>query len=149
VDAFTAAAIPGARLLVAGDGPLRVSLEQRAAAGVELLGWVDGARKEQLFGDLDALVVPSECRELAGLVVLEARARRLPVVGARIGGIPELVASESEPLLFPSGDATALAERLRLVAADPTPFRGSAASAATTWPEHLAAVEQAYADARR
>ncbi len=148
VDAFLAAAIPGARLLIAGDGPLRASLEARAATGVELLGWVDGERKEQLFADVDALVVPSECRELAGLVVLEARARRLPVVGARIGGIPELVAPESRPLLFESGDRAALGERLRRVAADPTPFRGSSASAASTWPEHLAAVEQAYADVR-
>jgi glycosyltransferase involved in cell wall biosynthesis len=146
VRAFRAAAIPQARLVIGGDGPLRERLLAEAGHDVSLLGWLDGERKEQFFASIDALVVPSECRELAGLVVLEARARRLPVIGSRIGGIPELVAPESESLLFTPADVDELTGRLAVVAAAPAMYRGSPASAVSTWPEHLAAVEQAYAD---
>ena len=101
--AFAAAPID-ARLIIGGDGPLRGELAADAGPTVRFDGWVEGAQKDNFLGALDALVVPSECRELAGLVVLEARVRRLPVVGSAIGGIPELVAAESRPLLFAPGD---------------------------------------------
>jgi glycosyltransferase involved in cell wall biosynthesis len=146
VRAFRASAIPRARLVIGGDGPLRETLLTEADDDVSLLGWLDGDRKERFWAAIDALVVPSECRELAGLVVLEARARRLPVIGSRIGGIPELVAPESEPLLFAAADVDELAGRLERFAATPAAYRGSPASAASTWPDHLAAIEQAYAD---
>jgi glycosyltransferase involved in cell wall biosynthesis len=68
------------------------------------------------------------------------------VIGSRIGGIPELVAPESEPLLFAAADVDELAGRLERFAATPAAYRGSPASAASTWPDHLAAIEQAYAD---
>jgi glycosyltransferase involved in cell wall biosynthesis len=148
VRAFADAALPRARLVLAGDGPLRAELERDAPAGVEILGWVDAERKDAFFDEIDCLVVPSEWREIAGLVVLEARARRIPVIGARIGGIPEMIAPESEPLLFRSGDAGELGQRLVSVAADPRRYEGSVASAASTWDQHVGSVLDAYADAR-
>jgi len=146
VSAFRAARLD-ARLRIGGTGPLLDDLRDEVGdADIEVLGWVDAAEKETFFRSIDCLVVPSECRELAGLVVLEARARRIPVIGADIGGIPELVPEESQPLLFRPGDRSELACRLRTVTASPDRFVGSRAGAASTWEEHLDAVEAAYAE---
>jgi glycosyltransferase involved in cell wall biosynthesis len=121
------------------------------AAGPPVIaaGWVAPERKEELFADLDCLVVPSQWRDPAPLVVNEARGRGIPVVGAAIGGIPELVDPVCRPLLFPPGDVDALADRLRAYAAEPGAYRPQPAAAPVGWDEHLALVLAAYADAAR
>src|SRR5439155_21276426 len=54
-----AARLPrGSTLVVGGTGPLAADAER--APGVDYRGWLDGAGKEQLFSDVDCLVVPSE-----------------------------------------------------------------------------------------
>ena len=146
LDAFTRAALPDAKLVVAGRG----DLEDRVLAtpGVEYAGWVSADEKELLLDRIDCLVVPSEWRDPAPLVTNEARARGIPVIGATIGGIPELVAPECEPLLFPPGDAGALLDRLQTYAASPDRFRPPPATAPLDWEGHLAGVLTAYSDAR-
>jgi phosphatidylinositol alpha-1,6-mannosyltransferase len=146
VRAFLDARIPDARLVVAGRGTDVDAVTD--VPGVDYRGWVDAAGREALYREVDALVVPSEWADPAPLVVNEARARGLAVIGARVGGIPELVAPASEPLLFPPGDAHALAARLRDVAADPGRFAAPREAAPLDWPGHLAGVDRAYADAR-
>ena len=138
---------PDVRLVVAGRGPLEDAV--RAADGVEYAGWVAGAEKEQLLDRVDCLVVPSEWKDPAPLVVNEARARGIAVVGAQIGGIPELVADASRPLLYPSGDATALTARLQAFVDDPDRYTAPPEAAPSGWPEHLDLVLSAYEDARR
>lgn len=148
VDAFARAGLPGARLVIAGDGPLRPTLEAAAPRGVEVRGWVDAAGKEAFLSATDCLVVPSEWKDPAPLVVNEARARGIPVIGARIGGIPELVAPASQPLLYRSGDAAELSARLRQFASAPDGYRDDGATG-PDWPEHLQAIGSAYARAAR
>lgn len=58
------------------------------------------------------VVVPSEWYENYPMSVLEAMACGTPVIGAAIGGIPEIVADGKNGLLFPSGDAEALATKI-------------------------------------
>lgn len=146
VDAMRAADLPDARLVVGGRGP---DLDAVAAAGppVEVRGWLDDAPLDALYAEIDCLVVPSEWEDPAPLVLNEARARGIPVIGARIGGIPELVAPQCEALLFPSGDAAALADRLTRFAADPDPFVPVPAAAPNDWDGHLREVLAAYRDA--
>jgi glycosyltransferase involved in cell wall biosynthesis len=145
--AFGGAGLGDARLVVAGRGPLDARV--RAAGGkVIAAGWVPPERKEALLADLDCLVVPSEWQDPAPVVVNEARGRGIPVIGARRGGIPELVAPVNEPLLFPPGDAAALADRLRAFAADPAAFRPEPEAEPLGWERHLDLVLAAYADAR-
>jgi glycogen synthase len=146
VRAFLDAGIPDARLVVAGRGTDVDAVID--VPGIDYRGWVDTEGREALYREVDALVVPSEWADPAPLVVNEARARGLAVVGARVGGIPELVAPASEPLLFPPGDARALADRLRAVAAEPERFAAPGEAAPLDWPGHLAGVTRAYADAR-
>jgi glycosyltransferase involved in cell wall biosynthesis len=61
----------------------------------------------------DVLVLPSRWDEPFGRVLVEAMATGRPAIGAAVGGIPEILRGEFAGLLFPRGDAAALAERLR------------------------------------
>jgi glycogen(starch) synthase len=147
VDAMRGGRVPGARLVVGGRGPDSEAVAS-AGAAIEARGWLDDDDAvEALYAEIDCLVVPSEWQDPAPLVVNEARARGIPVIGARIGGIPELVAPECEPLLFPPGDVGALTDRLRRVVADPVRYVPAPAVAPWGWRDHLTAVEAAYQDA--
>lgn len=143
--AFSEAAIPGARLLVAGRGPEADLVATHP--DVDYRGWVDADEKAAILRAVDCLVVPSEWQDPAPLVVNEARARGIPVIGARAGGIPELIAPECEPLLYPAGDVAALTVRLREFAADPARYTPVPAAAPVGWTDHLEGVLAAYADA--
>lgn len=138
---------PGVRLVVAGRGPLEDAV--RAAPDVEYAGWVGGAAKEELLDRIDCLVVPSEWKDPAPLVVNEARGRGIAVVGAQIGGIPELVADASRALSFPAGEVDALTARLQAFVDDPARYAAPPEAAPSDWPQHLDAVLTAYEDARR
>jgi len=56
--------------------------------------------------------LPSECYENAPMSVIEAMAYGKPVIGARIGGIPEMVIDGVTGFTFESGNATDLREKL-------------------------------------
>jgi glycosyltransferase involved in cell wall biosynthesis len=146
VRAFRDAAIPQARLVVAGRGTDVDAVT--GVPGVDHRGWVDAAGRDALYREVDAVVVPSEWQDPAPLVVNEARGRGITVIGARAGGIPELVAPASAPLLFTAGDAAELTERLCTFAAEPARFGAPPEAAPLDWDAHLAGVLAAYADAR-
>jgi len=138
---------PPASLMIAGKGPLA---DEALAAGprVRYLGWIDEQQREQFFADIDCLVVPSEWKDPAPLVVNEAVARGVPVIGAEIGGIPELVAAESRPLLYPSGHQQALTGALAAFLSDPGRYRPPGPGTNGGWRHHLDQVLGAYDDAR-
>jgi glycosyltransferase involved in cell wall biosynthesis len=62
-------------------------------------------------GDLDVAVLPS-LREAQGISILEAMARRKPVVASAVGGIPEVVTDGLDGLLVPPGDPASLADAI-------------------------------------
>jgi glycosyltransferase involved in cell wall biosynthesis len=72
-----------------------------------------GYRKDvpRILPAFDAFVLPSR-REAISLSVIEAFAARLPVVAARVGGVPEIVEHEHTGLLCPSEDAAAFAQAI-------------------------------------
>ncbi len=109
------AAVP---LKLAGSGPLEPSLRALAAtlqAPVELVGHRSGPALHELVRGARCLVLPSEWYENAPLSVLEAMALGKPVIGARIGGIPELIEPDDTGWLFDSGSVDQLADRLAQV----------------------------------
>jgi glycosyltransferase involved in cell wall biosynthesis len=65
------------------------------------------------------LVLPSELYENAPICVLEAYRDGVPVIGADIGGIPEMVLDGETGLVFESGSVPDLAEKLAAMAAQP------------------------------
>jgi glycosyltransferase involved in cell wall biosynthesis len=103
--------VPGAYLLIVGEGSRRESLEAQArdlriAHRVVFTGRRDDV--PAVTAALDVAVLPSY-REAQGLSILEAMALRRPVVASNVGGIPEMITDGVTGLLVPPHDADALA----------------------------------------
>jgi glycosyltransferase involved in cell wall biosynthesis len=114
--AVDACRIAGMPLLVAGDGPERDSLRERAAgADVRFLGRVDDAQLEELRAGAAIALAPSLSAETFGLAVAEAMAAGLPVAASAVGALPELLEADA---LVPAGDAAALAGAIARLAGD-------------------------------
>ncbi len=119
VDALDEPA-PPFRLWIAGDGPERARLEERArasrhAARIAFLGRRDDAAR--LLGACDVFVLPSR-REGLGVAALEALAAGRAVVATRVGGLGEVIEHERCGLLVEPEDVGGLAEALGRVLAD-------------------------------
>jgi len=109
-----------ARLMLVGDGPDRGRLVQRAReAGVTGSVCLVGTHAE--FADYlrhaDAFLLPSEV-ESFGVAALEALASGVPVLGYRVGGLPELVTADAGVLVEPY-DVAALADATVALLAEP------------------------------
>jgi glycosyltransferase involved in cell wall biosynthesis len=96
---------PDARLLVVGnrDNPAVEALAARLlpAGSYDFAGFSLDPREYMVAATV--LAVPS-FEEPFGLVALEARSCGLPVVASRVGGLPEILADDSDGVLLPSGD---------------------------------------------
>ncbi len=111
---------PEARLVLAGDGPLRQEIANRVGAiglgeRVQLVGARDDLQEWMAGADL--LVLSSRIEGLPG-VVLEGAVRRLPVVATDVGSVSDAVVDGTTGLLVPSADSDALAAALDRLLAD-------------------------------
>jgi glycosyltransferase involved in cell wall biosynthesis len=109
-------------LRIAGTGPQSDELRALAAASgaqVEFLGHLGGQALRDAIRAARAIVLPSEWYENAPMSVLEAYASGKPVLGAAIGGIPELVRPGETGEVFASADVEALTAALAGFAALP------------------------------
>ena len=111
--------IPDARLIIAGDGPERTSLEQLARdlnlQNAEFAGRVGHDRVVELYDSADIFLNGSEI-DNQPLSLLEAFACGLPVVTTDAGGIPDMVVAEETALVVPRGEYEQLAaSALRLL----------------------------------
>jgi glycosyltransferase involved in cell wall biosynthesis len=86
---------------------------------VRFLGYLTGSALHEAVRSARAVVLPSEWYENAPMSILEAYALGKPVIGAKIGGIPELIRVGDTGFHFPSGDVTALADVLQYVCNTP------------------------------
>ncbi len=106
----------GWRLVVAGTGPLGNDLKAKHSPSV-FIGYIAGDALKVMIDRASVVVVPSEWYENCPMSVLEAMAYGKPVVGSRMGGIPELVEEGRTGLLYEAGNVDALASTLdRLMA---------------------------------
>jgi glycosyltransferase involved in cell wall biosynthesis len=119
-DALAAVArVDRVSLVVAGDGPERGALEQRAAelgldGRVRFVGPLARTDVLTLFRAADAALLSSAWENLPHSVV-EALAVGTPVVATAVGGVPEVVRDGENGLLVAPGDVAALAEAIRRV----------------------------------
>jgi glycosyltransferase involved in cell wall biosynthesis len=118
-----AAAVPDAWLVIVGEGSECQALRARvegmpadAARRVVFTGRRDDVAA--LTAELSVAVLPS-LREAQGISLLEAMARRVPVVASAVGGIPEVVTYGVDGLLVAPAHADALADALVRLARSP------------------------------
>lgn len=117
-----AAAQAKVKLRIAGTGPEGDALKALAGevgGDIEFLGFVSGEPLWKLVREARAMALPSEWYENAPMSVLEAYASGTPVIGARIGGIPEMVLEGETGALFESGNVDELVGQLCRFAAMP------------------------------
>ena len=79
---------------------------------IRILGVVDEETKHAILTACDLLALPSQV-DTFGIVLLEAWLHGKPVIGARAGGIPDLMHDGENGLLVPFGDVSALAAAMR------------------------------------
>ena len=120
--AHACAVSPRARLLVIGDGPARRDAEIAiAAAGFSERARFVGMVPYEHVPDYEAaadVFVTASVTEVHPLVVLEAMAAGLPVIGVRSPGISDTVEDGVSGLLAPDATPGSLAERIALIAGD-------------------------------
>lgn len=150
---------PGLRLVIAGDGPHRVELQEetrslRLQRTVSFAGFLGEADLPAVLGATDAMVVPS-LYEPFGMVALEAAAAGAPLAVAQTGGLAEIVKPGKTGVTFPARDPSALAGAVDTLLADEASARRMAkrarAMVATRygWRQIADRVAAAYATAQR
>jgi glycosyltransferase involved in cell wall biosynthesis len=103
-------------LRVAGTGPLETECTKVAAkeglSNVDFCGYCQNGKLARLYRNAAFVVVPSEWYENAPMSILEAFAYGKPVLGSRLGGIPELVRDGITGRLFEAGCVEDLRDKL-------------------------------------
>lgn len=119
VEAVEIARRSGRRLRVAAKAPANAHeldyyqaffLPAARGADVELLGELAPSERDRLFAESHATLMPGDWPEPFGLVAIESLACGTPVVGRRVGGIPEIVRDGIDGIL--DDDVERLAQRL-------------------------------------
>ncbi len=104
---------PDADLLIAGDGTHGDALRQLAHGmpNVKFLGRVAPDDLRHYYQHAIALVVPSECFETFGIVLIESFRQGTPVIARRLGPFPEIIEQSGGGELFSSREELLMAMR--------------------------------------
>jgi glycosyltransferase involved in cell wall biosynthesis len=105
------------QFVIVGDGPYRSECQKLAAQlGIsEHLTWTGVVRdplSEGVYAAADIVCQMSRWEEVFGQVIAEAMASWKPVIGTRVGGIPELIKDGETGFLVERGDIRAMADRI-------------------------------------
>lgn len=107
----TANELQGRKFVIVGDGPMREELQASAGTNIEFVGRKNWSEIKEIVGKAKFTVIPSECYENNPLSVIESECLGTPVLGANIGGIPELI-DETCGKTFKSGNLDDLKESI-------------------------------------
>lgn len=103
--------LPEVLFVFAGSGPMEGELA--GVPNVKHVGFQQGDALKKLIAEARFTVYPSVWYENCPLSVMESIASGTPVIGARIGGIPELIEDGKTGLLFESGNVQELTKQIR------------------------------------
>ena len=105
----------GAKLYIVGSGPLKEKVEkyiqQQDEREICMLGFKSGQELIDLIGNARAVILPSEWYENGPYSAIEALQLERPIIGAKIGGIPELI--HNNGYLFESANVESLNECIK------------------------------------
>lgn len=110
-------ALPEIPFVFAGTGPLEKELA--GVPNIRNLGFQTGEALQKLIREARFSVYPSEWYENCPFSVMESQLFGTPILGARIGGIPELIAEGKTGELFESGNAEELKRKIEKLWSDP------------------------------
>lgn len=102
--------LPEIPFVFAGKGEYEEEILK--VANIKNVGFKSGDTLDRLIREARFSICPSECYENCPFSVMESQERGTPVLGANIGGIPELIQDEVNGRLFVSGDAKDLAWKI-------------------------------------
>ena len=100
------------KLVIAGKGPL-ASILQDLPPNVSYVGFQSGEELKKLIQKAKFSIYPSEWYENCPFSVIESISFGTPVIGAKIGGIPELIEDGKTGLLFEAGNADDLRDKIQ------------------------------------
>lgn len=126
-----ASALPQFELRIIGTGPLEDELKAKyTGSNIKFEGFMKWTGLKDILGNSKFMVMPSECYENNPLSVIESLCLGTPVVGAKIGGIPELIDEGINGYSFISGNVEDLKEKISLMFNDSSLFDYKAISGA-------------------
>ncbi len=102
--------LPDIKFVFAGTGPLESELD--GIANIENVGFKSGDELKAMISQAKFSVCPSQCYENCPFSVMESQVYGTPVIGADIGGIPELIRDAETGELFESGNKSELKEKI-------------------------------------
>lgn len=110
--------IPDSKLLIAGDGPERKNIEayiekHNLGDRITLLGYQNQDNIREYIRNSRFIVVPSIWYENCPYSILETLEIGKPVIGSRIGGIPELIEDGKNGFLYKSDSVSELKEKMQ------------------------------------
>ncbi len=130
------------RLLIAGAGPcegnLRAGLARLQLSTAEYLGPLERTGLRQALARARFTVLPSECYENGPMALLESLAAGLPVVGAAVGGVPEMIVDGVTGATAPPREPAALLAAVLRACALTDGSDADAPRAARAWAEEHA-----------
>ncbi len=100
------------KLIIIGNGPQKDGLEAKSKSNVEFVGFKQWPEIKKYLSHSKFMVTPSEWYEVFGLVNMEALCLGTPILGARIGGIPELINENVNGMTFESGNVEDLKDKI-------------------------------------
>ena len=107
---------PDIKYICAGTGPLEGELE--GVKNITNVGFKSGDELKELIANAKFSICPSKCYDNCPFSVMESIVLSTPVVGANIGGIPELIKNGVNGDLFESGNAYDLKEKIEALYSD-------------------------------
>ncbi len=106
-------------LAIVGSGPAEQHLKERFQnTNTTFMGYMSGQELAQAYASADVFAFPSDTETL-GFVAMEAMASGVPAVGARAGGIPDVINHGNNGLMFTPGDLGDLTNQLKTLLFNP------------------------------